>query len=154
MTAMDDDIDRIMAVMDTAFDPAWGEAWTRRQISDSLAFPHTHYRLIGPDGEAPAPGSPAAGFTLVRAAPGEEELLLVAVAPEYRGRGLGRMLIECTLADARARGAERVFLEMRCNNPAERLYRALQFEAIGRRREYYRAAGGARIDAITFARAV
>lgn len=152
--SMGDDLDRIMAVMDAAFDPAWGEAWTRRQISDSLAFPHTHYRLIGPGGEDPPAETPAAGFTLVRAAPGEEELLLVAVAPEHRGRGLGRLLIERMLEDARARRAERVYLEMRCNNPAEGLYRALQFEAIGRRREYYRLASGERIDAITFARTV
>ena len=73
---MSDDLDRIMAVMDAAFDPAWGEAWNRRQVSDSLAFPHTHFRLLGADGLPPAAGTPAAGFTLVRAAPGEEELLL------------------------------------------------------------------------------
>ena len=146
--ATDDDLDRIMAIMDAAFDPAWGEAWTRRQISDSLLFPHTHYRLLGSDNQR---GSEAAGFTLVRAAPGEEELLLVAVRPEHRGRGLGRALIEQALGDARARRAERMFLEMRFNNPAEQLYRSLGFEPIGRRREYYRLPNGERIDAITFA---
>ena len=39
---MNDDLDRIMAVMDAAFDPAWAEAWTRRQVGDSLALPSTH----------------------------------------------------------------------------------------------------------------
>ena len=145
---MSDDLDRIMEVMETAFDPAWGEAWTRRQVSDSLAFPHTHYRLM-PDCD-----EPAAGFTLVRAAPGEEELLLIAVRPECRGQGLGQQLLEAVLADARGRGAERVFLEMRYNNPAARLYQAAGFEPIGRRREYYRLSDGRKIDAITFACAV
>lgn len=149
MSVPGDDLDRLMAVMDAAFDPAWGEAWTRRQVSDSLVFPHTHYRLI--DGNEGAEG-PAAGFTLVRAAPGEEELLLVAVRPEHRGRGLGRQLIEQAFDDARARRAERMFLEMRHNNPAERLYRAIGFEPIGRRCDYYRLPNGERIDAITFAR--
>ncbi|MXO73657.1 GNAT family N-acetyltransferase [Altererythrobacter aerius] len=146
---MMDDIDRIMEVMDAAFDPRWGEAWTHRQVSDSLAFPHTHYRLIGPDGE-PATGR-AAGFTLVRAMADEEELLLVAVAPAHRGAGLGRRLLGRVLADARGREASRVFLEMRANNPAERFYRLSGFEPIGRRPAYYHTPGGETIDAITFA---
>src|SRR5690606_29254033 len=63
---MTDDLDRIMAVMDTAFDPAFGEAWTRRQVGDALAMPGTHYLLAGAGGEAPAAGEPAAGFALSR----------------------------------------------------------------------------------------
>ena len=141
---MTNDLDRIMAVMEAAFDPAWGEAWTRRQVGDSLTFPHTHYRLIE-DG----PGEPA-GFTLVRAAPGEEELLLIAVRPESRGKGLGRSLLDSVLADARERGAERVFLEMRHNNPAAALYSAAGFAPIGHRRDYYRLPDGRKIDAITY----
>jgi ribosomal-protein-alanine N-acetyltransferase len=148
---MSDDLDRIMAVMDAAFDPAWGEAWNRRQVSDSLAFPHTHYRLLAADGQPPDIGAPAAGFTLVRAAPGEEELLLIGVAPESRNRGIGRLLLEQVLDDARERGAERVFLEMRYNNPAAPLYRSIGFEPIGRRRDYYGLPDGTKIDAITFA---
>jgi ribosomal-protein-alanine N-acetyltransferase len=146
-------LDRIMAVMDAAFEPAWGEAWNRRQVSDSLAFPHTQYNLIGMDGSPPQAG-PAAGFTLVRAAPGEEELLLIGVMPGCRGKGLGGRLLQTVLTRARARGAQRVFLEMRYNNPAVSLYSAAGFEAIGRRRDYYRLPDGRTIDAITFARAL
>ncbi|MEO0057507.1 MAG: hypothetical protein RIT17_960, partial [Pseudomonadota bacterium] len=32
-------IDRIMAVMEAAFDPAYGEAWNRRQVADALSMP-------------------------------------------------------------------------------------------------------------------
>lgn len=149
---MTDDLDRIMAVMDAAFDPMWGEAWTRRQVSDSLVFAHTHYRLVDRDGADPSKSHAAAmGFTLVRAAPGEEELLLVGVVPEARGRGLGEQLIRKAVADARTRHAERLFLEARHNNPAIRLYERLGFSEIGRRKEYYRTASGEKIDAITFA---
>lgn len=148
---MTDDLDRLMEVMQAAFEPAWGEAWTRRQVGDSLAFAHTHYKLIGEDGLTPQLGGPAAGFTLVRAAPGEEELLLIAVRPDCRGKGLGRRLLDQVISDARGRGAERVFLEMRYNNPAGPLYRSAGFEPIGRRKDYYRLPDGRRIDAITFA---
>ncbi len=147
----EDDLDRIMAVMNEAFEPAWGEAWTRRQISDSLAFPHTHYRIAGFNGAPPTGREPAAGFTLVRAAPGEEELLLVAVVPDARGRGLGTRLVRRAIEDARARRANRLFLEARHNNPAIGLYRRLGFEPIGTRKEYYRTPDGSKLDAITFA---
>jgi ribosomal-protein-alanine N-acetyltransferase len=148
---MSDDLDRIMAVMEAAFDPAWGEAWNRRQVSDSLAFAHTHYRLIDDGGREPAPGAPAAGFILVRAAPGEEEVLLVAVVPGARGKGLGEALLRRAAADAKARRAERLFLELRANNPARALYTRIGFQPIGMRKEYYQAADGTKLDAITFA---
>ncbi|ANY20358.1 ribosomal-protein-alanine N-acetyltransferase [Tsuneonella dongtanensis] len=148
---MMDDLDRIMAVMEAAFDPLWGEAWTRRQVGDSLTFPHTHYRLLTRDAVEPRSDEQAAGFTLVRAAPGEEELLLVAVVPEARGRGLGHALITQAVADARTRRAERLFLEARHNNPAIALYRRMGFEAIGQRKDYYQTSDGQKLDAITFA---
>jgi hypothetical protein len=81
-----DDLDRIMAVMQAAFDPAFGEAWNRRQVGDALALPGTHYILAGTDGGEPAEGVAAAGFALSRGALDEEELLLLAVDPAYRGR--------------------------------------------------------------------
>ena len=145
---MTEDLDHIMDVMGAAFDPQWGEAWNRRQVSDSLQFPHTHYRLIQDE------SGQVAGFTLVRAAPGEEELLLIAVKPEFRGQGLGRRLLDSVLEDARKRGAQRVFLEMRHNNPTAALYGAVGFEPIGHRRDYYRLRDGRKIDAITYGCAV
>lgn len=147
---MSDDIDRIMAVMEAAFDPAFGEAWTRRQVEDALALPSTHYLLIGPDG-APPRDAPAAGFALSRGAADEEELLLLAVGPEHRGRGVGGALLELYIAQARVRGVARLFLEMRDGNPAESLYRRHGFERVGRRRHYYRRGSQAPLDAITFA---
>lgn len=148
---MMDDIDRIMAVMDTAFDPHWGEAWTRAQVGDSLVFPTTHYNLIASSGLSPAEGESAAGFTLVRAAPGEEELLLIGVIPEMRGYGFGRKLLDSVANQARLRKAEKLFLEMRENNPAINLYRSFGFFPIGRRKNYYRISDGSMLDAITLA---
>ena len=149
---MTDDLDRIMAVMDTAFDPAFGEAWTRRQVSDALVMPNTHYLLAAADGRAPRGDEPAAGFTLSRGAADEEELLLIAVDPEHRGRGIGGALLERLAADARARGVTRLFLEMREGNTAESLYRRHGFASVGRRRHYYRRGSASPIDAITFVR--
>lgn len=148
---MIDDLDRIMAVMEAAFDPAYGEAWTRRQVEDALMMSGTHYLLAGASGQAPPEGHPAAGFALSRGAADEEELLLIAVHPDHRGRGIGSRLLERFIAQARGRGAVRLFLEMREGNSAEALYRRFQFIPVGRRRHYYRRGSGPPLDAITFA---
>lgn len=146
-----DDLDRIMAVMEEAFDPAFGEAWTRRQVSDALEFPNTHYLLANSDGRPPEADEEAAGFVLSRFAFDEEELLLVAVRPALRRCGIATRMIARFTQEARERGVERAFLEMREGNPAESLYRQLGFEQIGRRPNYYRRGRIGAIDAITFA---
>src|SRR5690606_27640205 len=127
------------------------EAWTRRQVEDLLTLPGTHYRLVAATGDAPGEGEPAIGFALSRGAADEEELLLIAVHPAHRGRGLGDVLLTGFIADARARGARRLFLEMREGNPAETLYRRHGFTKVGWRPHYYRRGSAAPLDAITFA---
>ena len=146
-----DDIDRLMAIMDTAFDPHFREAWTRRQVEDALLVGNCHYALADQHGQPDRPGDQAAGFCLSRTGVEEEELLLFAVSPDHRQRGIGRAMLVRLAADARARGARTLFLEMRKGNPAEALYRRFGFCPIGERRDYYRTANGETIDAITFA---
>lgn len=149
-----DDLDRIMEVMEAAFDPAFGEAWTRRQVSGALAFGNCHYGLATPDGRPPLPGARVAGFYLSRNAFDEEELLLLAVDPACRRRGIGRRLLEQFAASARARGITRLLLEMREGNSAACLYTSFGFQPIGRRPDYYRGNQGTRIDAITMAMSI
>ena len=144
MIAPADDIDHIMAVMGSAFDPAYGEAWNRRQVEDALLIGNCHYGLI-------STGQTCAGFYLSKHGVEEEELLLLAVCPEHRHQGWGRNLLAQFTQQAKDRGAMRLLLEMRCGNPAEKLYRANGFTQIGERPNYYRAANGARIDALTLA---
>lgn len=146
----DDALDAVMAVMDSGFDPHWREAWTRVQVRDSLEMPTTFLLLVDRDGRE-WDGGDAAGFVLARQALDEEELLLIAVRPEERGRGLGANLLGQYLRRACGRGTRRVFLEMRANNPAISLYRRAQFSPIGTRPRYYRTSEGQSIDAITFA---
>lgn len=145
-----DDIDRIMAIMTAAFDPAFGEAWNRHQLEDALLVGNCHYLLIAVNGAEPQPGEPAAGFCLSRHGYEEEELLLFAVDPKYRRRGLGAALLALFASTAQSRGAQRLLLEMRQDNPAEHLYRRFGFSQVGHRAGYYRAPGGARFDALTF----
>ncbi len=143
-------IDAIMHVMERAFDPFWREAWNRQQVSDSFGLSTTHALLIDAQGYIAQDPADTVGFVLSRLVLDEEELLLVAIIREYRGRQLGKRMIEYSAAAARERGATRIFLEMRANNPAERIYRAAGFERIGMRKDYYRTTDGQMLDAITF----
>lgn len=152
MTAPATDLDRIMAVMSAAFDPAFGEAWTRRQVEDALIAGNCHYLLIGSEISETAAVAPVAGFCLSRYGVDEEELLLFAIDPAYRQRGLGRTLLARFAEAAQARGARRLLLEMRKGNSAEHLYRTFGFFPVGERREYYRTPDGQCLDAITFVR--
>jgi ribosomal-protein-alanine acetyltransferase len=76
-----------------------------------------------------------AGFLVSRTlAPGESEILNVAVAPEFRRQGVARALIVALVADFE--GA--LFLEVRASNVAARLfYKSLGFEEVTTRPEYY-----------------
>lgn len=151
MIAPSGDLDRLMSVMATAFEPAYGEAWTRKQVEDALVLGNCRYCLIGPSGAEARAGEQAAGFSLSRTTYDDEELLLFAVDPRYRRRGLGQLLLGKLIASARSRGVRRLFLEMRRGNPAESLYRKCGFVPVGERTNYYRGAEGEKIDAITFA---
>ncbi len=149
-----------MHVMESAFDPTYGEAWNARQVGDALSMPTTQAIVVDERGailnethDGENTRDPA-GFVLTRYAADEEELLLIAVAPAFRGRGLGRALIYRLLENSRERGVTRIFLEMREGNPAIHLYQKLGFEPIGRRPKYYRLSNGQRVDAITFGRVI
>jgi len=77
-----------------------------------------------------------AGFLACReTAPGEREILNIAVRPDRRRHGIARRLLEAELANAH--GAR--FLEVRESNKAAiKLYESLGFRPTGRRSEYYR----------------
>ena len=147
---MIDDVDRIMAVMAAAFDPEYREAWNRGQIESALAFSNCHVILISPQGLLPVDDEAAAGFILSRTSLDEEELLLFAVVPEFRGCGLGAKMLERLFQDCRTREVTDIHLEMRRGNPAENLYRTRGFAPVGQRPNYYRTSSGLSIDAITF----
>jgi ribosomal protein S18 acetylase RimI-like enzyme len=54
----------------------------------------------------------------------------VAVLPPYRGRGVGRSLLNAIIAEAARRGASRLTLEVRTDNAvAQNLYQSLGFES-------------------------
>ncbi len=89
------------------------------------------------------------GFVLSRLAADEAEILTIAVASAWRGRGVGRALLAGVLRQAANAGAQAMFLEVDEHNaPALALYRRLGFDKVGQRSGYYRRGDGSRATAV------
>ena len=139
------DMDAVMAIMGTAFEPTYGEAWTRSQCAGILPMAGVSLRL------ADRGGGTVAGFALLRAIADEAELLLIAVDPTAQNSGIGAALVSDFIALATAQGARRLHLEVRDGNAAMVLYERAGFTLVGRRRDYYRGLDGHKRDALTLA---
>lgn len=139
------DLAAVMRVMDAAFDPVFGEAWSGAQLLTLFALPSARVCLAW-DGDRPC------GFYAARLAGPESELLLLAVDPDRRGCGIGKRLLADWQRWAAGKGADDYFLEMRADNDAARLYRRAGFSECGQRAAYYRGGDGVLRDAITMRR--
>jgi [ribosomal protein S18]-alanine N-acetyltransferase len=138
------DVAAIMPVMDAAFDPRFGEAWTAAQCLSTLAIPGSLLLCARHDDSVQ-------GFTLSRGVMDEVELLLIAVSPHARQRGVGRALVEALTDNARQSGRVNLFLEVRQGNPAMAFYHQMGFQPIGLRLGYYKGTDGSRHDSVTMA---
>ena len=69
----------------------------------------------------------------------EDSMLTLTVHPEWRGRGLARALMLCSLVAAKAAGQTLLTLEVRASNAAAvGLYLSCGLEEVGRRPKYYK----------------
>ncbi len=81
---------------------------------------------------------PVAGYVAFWRVLDEVHINNLAVHPDFRRRGLGRLLLQGALDEARRLGARRATLEVRRSNlPAIRLYAAAGFTEAGVRARYY-----------------
>src|ERR1041384_3962945 len=93
------------------------------------------------------------GFILSRRAADEAEILSIAVARAWRGRGLARRLLDLHLRRLAGLGLRAVFLEVDAHNtPARRLYARAGFHEVGRRPGYHAQPGRAATGALVLRR--
>jgi ribosomal-protein-alanine N-acetyltransferase len=87
----------------------------------------------------PIDGIEIAGFIVARVIADELHVNNVAVRSEYQRLHLGLELLQRSLVQATQRGATVAHLEVRAGNEAAQgLYRRCGFQAVGRRKKYYR----------------
>lgn len=136
------DLDEVMTVMNKAFDPRNGEAWTATQCAGALSFPGSILLLA-------CAGKRTLGFALARSVADEAELLLIAVRPDGQRRGAGQGLVAKIIDHYSRQGIKKIHLEVRTDNPALAFYGHLGFEQAGLRHNYYRRSDGQLTDAAT-----
>ncbi len=83
-----------------------------------------------------------AGFIMAWFVADEVHIINIVVHPEFQRRGIATRLMEHVFDEARNRGYEKVYLEVReSNQPAIRLYHKLGFREAGIRPQYYEDTG-------------
>lgn len=136
-----DDLEPIMRIENATFG---ADAWSSGAMRAELASKQGYY-LVAFRPETPGQIEGYAGL-LVPAGSEQADIQTIAVVETARRSGLGRMLVQTLIGEARNCGAAEIFLEVRADNPtAEQLYRSLGFEQIAVRPRYYQPDG---VDAL------
>ncbi len=122
------DLGRVMEIEHQSYTMPWTESTFRgllRRADADLFVAETV------DGEV-------AGYAVSWAVLDQGELGNVAVAPEWRHRGIAHRLLDAVILRAAERRVKELFLEVRVSNStARQLYLAYGFRDVGRRRNYY-----------------
>ncbi len=106
--------------------------WSETALRESLENPNACFFLLTADGRP-------AGYIGADNISGEVYMNNLAVLPEFRRRGFGRLLLSVLVTYARTQKAAFVTLEVREGNiPAVSLYRELGFQQTGIRKNFYR----------------
>lgn len=126
------DIDSVLNIENASF----SSPWTRLAfLSELLENDKAHYFVA-------KLGGTLVGYIGTWIIFDEAHITNVAVAPEYRGYGIGRALMEGLIQFCWSRGVTRATLEVRRSNTvAQSLYTSLGFTVAGVRKGYYRDNG-------------
>jgi len=136
--------------MGKLFEAAFDEPYGAAAVADLLK-PPSAWALIAETGGAG--GNSPVGFLIASTAADEAEILSLGVSPGFRRKGVAIALINFLLHHAKAKGAEKFFLEVAADNAAAiELYRSAGFERVGLRRNYYKRRGGVFVDALILRR--
>ena len=126
-----EDLPQVLEIENASYPGPWSEALFRQEMR--IAFSRLVVARAGRD-----PGAAVAGYLCRWAVADEIHILNVAVHPCHRRAGIGRLLMQEALREARELGATAVTLEVRRGNAlARRLYASLGFEEAGLRHDYY-----------------
>lgn len=121
------DVEAIHAIERDSFSDPWSVASFRSMLAQPQVIATVAVR-----------GDEVLGYCVAWQLADEAELGNLAVAPDARGAGIGRTLLDDLLRTIETRGGATVYLEVRESNSAARaLYQSRRFEQVGRRKGYY-----------------
>ena len=69
----------------------------------------------------------------------ELQITIVAVHPDHRNKGLGKLVLSSLISKAQASGIKTATLEVKeSNEPAKQMYKSLGFRIAGKRADFYK----------------
>jgi ribosomal protein S18 acetylase RimI-like enzyme len=110
----------------------WDDATRRAFVEQQFAAQDAHYREHYPGATLDVieiDGEPA-GRLYVHQGPRDIRIMDIALAPPFRGRGIGTALLEALIAESQT-SARTLSIHVEANNPARRLYERLGFVQAG-----------------------
>jgi ribosomal-protein-alanine N-acetyltransferase len=136
-----DDIPQVLEIDKLSFASPWPERSYTFEINDNK---NAHMiALVGLPDSVSSNGQKAEpiiiGYGGMWLIDGEAHISTIAVHPDYRGRGLGEVLLTGMLARAMSLDSQYSILEVRVSNQAAiNLYKKYEYVIVGRRKRYYR----------------
>ena len=110
------------------FNDPWSETSIASELNNRLSS-----WLVALDGDV------VVGYVGSQTVLGETDMMNIAVHPDYRKQGIATELIQTLIDTLSKQGSHSLMLEVRqTNEPAKNLYKALGFETVGIRKNYYR----------------
>jgi ribosomal-protein-alanine N-acetyltransferase len=123
-----DDLEEIAQLEKLCFSDPWNKKSFEEELVHQFTIPlvvKVNQRVVG--------------YTCLWQVDEQMEIANFAVSPEFRRKGIGRMLMERVLFEAREKGCTSVILSVRESNVvAINLYTEFGFEVVGKRKRYYR----------------
>jgi ribosomal-protein-alanine N-acetyltransferase len=146
------DLERVMEIEARTYTSPWPESAYRYELENNEL---AHYLVVLPNETVantpptlrqrirnwvrnPRQGRPVLGYAGFFVVAVEAHVSTIAVDPDWRGFGLGELLLIKMLEHAIERSAILMTLEVRVSNEAaQKLYEKYQFDYVGRRKRYY-----------------
>jgi ribosomal-protein-alanine N-acetyltransferase len=123
----DADLDAVLAIEQVSFPKPWQREHFQHEINSLYSFPFI----------AECTGV-IVGYVCLMSLFEEAQILDITVAPEWRGKGVARVLMDHAIQVAQEKGAEVLALEVRASNVAAiTLYERCSFIRTGIRSKYY-----------------
>ena len=110
----------------------FSEPWSENSVASELNNPLSLW-LVAVDGDR------VAGYVGSQTVMDESDMMNVAVHPDYRRQGIATALIVGLVEELAKQGSRCLTLEVRASNEnAILVYQKLNFQEVGRRKNYYR----------------
>ncbi|MFC1618746.1 ribosomal protein S18-alanine N-acetyltransferase [Candidatus Neomarinimicrobiota bacterium] len=122
------DIDQLMTIEKLCYDNPWSE----EAFEEEIVQGEVGLGLVAEDEGL------VVGFVTGMMVVDEFHLHNIAVHPDFRGRGIGKELLESVKALCEEHEYRRIILEVREDNEiARHMYLSMGYEAVGSRKDYY-----------------